>query len=217
MQPGAQPRSDLGRAQRLGQRVLGHHGAVGQVARHPGRRGAEQLCARAAPEAVGADERIPLHLFAPTGAHRDDAVGIDETLDRLVKMQLGLGAVRHRGQQQAMQIGAVDGGIGGAIPLDRRGPQWHGAQFFAADGIAHLQARGKRRHGLQRLLQSPGLQPPHHIGPDLHARTHFAERGGPFVQPHIQSRTRRTQGRRQAANATASDQHLFLHHRAVSR
>ena len=186
------------------------------MARHTRGCAAQQLVARKAPQAIGADEPIALDLFAPAGAHGDDLVGIDKTFNGLAKVQLGLCALAHRSKQHTMQVGAVHGGIRRAVAIDRRSPQRQDAQLFATEGTAHLQPRRKRRHRLQRLLQAPSLQAPHDVGPYLHARPHFAECGGPFVQAHIQPCARRAQGGGQPANATASDQDLFSDHRAAT-
>ncbi len=217
MQARPQPGGDLAGAQRLRQRVLRHQGAVGQVPGHARALLAQQLGAGAAPQAVRPHQGVALHFLAPAGAHRHHALGIGEAVDGVVQMKLRVGVFADGGQQQAMQVGAVDGGVSRAVALHRRAAQGHGRQLLARERAAHPQTPRKCRHILQRALQAPGLQAAHHIGPELHACAHLAESGGTFIQAHLPPGTRSPQGCGQPANAAPRDQHLFSHDRIVPR
>ena len=217
MQARPQPRSDVAGAQRLGQRVLRHQGAVSQVARHAGMLLAQQLCTDAAPQAIGPQQGIAFHVLATAGAHRHHALGVGEAVDCVVQMKLRVGVFANGGQQQAMQVGTVDGGVGRAVALYRGGAQGQRSQLMARECAANLQPLRKYRHILQRPLQTPSLQAAHHIGPQLHACTHLGECGGALIQPHLPPRARCTQGGCQTANAAPRDQQLFSHPPIVPR
>ena len=206
-----QPGRDMAGAQRWRQGGLRHQRAVGQVAAGAWRAVSEQARARGAPKAVCADEGVALHFLALAGAHQHGAIGFGVLVNGQVQVQLHGIACLHRLEQQPVQVGAVDGGVGGAITRYCLGAQRQHCQFAPRESTAHLQAVRESGHGLQGLLESPGLQAPHHVRAQLHAGAHFAEGGSAFVQPHLPASARRGQCRSQSANASARNQHLFFH------
>jgi len=109
--------------------------------------------------------------------------------------------------QEAVQIGAVNGGVRRTVLRDGALAQWQRAQDGAALGVQTLQALGEKRHLRQSLAQAPSLQAARGVGPELHARPHFAEHGGLFGHGDRRALARASQGRGQAADAGARDQH----------
>ena len=209
VQARAQPGGDLRAAQRRGQRRLAQHGAVGQVPGHTRRAVVQQLLAHAAPHAVGAQQRVAFDLLAGHGVQRDHLAVVGVAGQPVVKVEVHIRLAGRRHAQDTVQIGAVDGGVGGAIALQRARAQRQGAQVRAAGGVAHLQPIRESSHGAQFFLQTPGLQDARHVGAELHACPHFGELRRAFVQAHLPPRARRRQRRRQAANATTGNQKLL--------
>ena len=132
-------------------------------------------------------------------------------LDGTTRIQLHGGVVLQGLQQQAVQVGAVDGGIGGAVALHGGRAQRHRGQGVAAQRATHLQLIRKSRHRLQGPLQAPGLQAPHGVRPQLHTRAHLAELRRTLVQPHIPPCTCRTERSRQPPDAATGHQYLLVH------
>ena len=114
-------------------------------------------------------------------------------------------------QQQLMQIGAVYGCVAGTITAHGFRPQRQASQLQPADCAAGPQCRRCGHHLLQRALQPPGLQLSDHIGAQLNPCAHFGKLRRSLKQTHIPVSLRRCNGRRQTANATARNQHLFVH------
>ncbi|MPM21595.1 hypothetical protein SDC9_68039 [bioreactor metagenome] len=129
------------------------------------------------------------------------------------KIQVHARQILHRVQQQRMQIGAVNGCVGRAIARNGRGPERQRRQLSARHRAAHLQLVGKGGHRLQLVVQPPGLQAPHHVRPDLHARPHFGKLGRTLEQPYLPTRALCGQCRCQATDAASGNQNLFLHGR----
>ena len=87
--------------------------------------------------------------------------------------------------EQLVQIRPVDGDVGRPIPLHHAGTQRGLGQFPPTASAVRPQPLGHGTHGLQPLLQPPGLQTPHHIGAQLHPRAHFGKYRCAFKHPHI--------------------------------
>ena len=105
----------------------------------------------------------------------------------------------------------MNGHIGRAIALDHGLPQRHARQRLTGHRAAHLQGFGQGDHRLQLLLQSPGLQAPHHIRSQLYTRADFAELLRAFKQPHIAARSCGPNTRGQSTDSAAGNQHLLFH------
>ena len=120
MQPRPQPGGHQRRAQRSGQVGTAHHAAVGQMAAGAYRLRTQQLAAHAAPQTVGADQRAGVeHRFVfPGHAHAIGALGVAGHAG--VERQMHLGQLAHRLQQQRVQIGPVQRGVGLAVASPHR-------------------------------------------------------------------------------------------------
>ena len=172
---------------------------------------AKQTHARAAPQTIGANQGVSLHFLCLAGAHQHGAVRFGVVLNGQVQVELHGIPRLHCLEQQPVQVGAVNGGIGSAVTLYSIGTQGQHRQFVPRESTAHLQAIRKSSHILQRLLQTPSLETPHHVRAQLHTCTHFAESSSALVQPHLPASPRRSQRRCQSANAAACNQQLFFH------
>jgi len=210
-----QPDGDLLRAQRLGQRILAHHGAVRQVARRARGRFAQQLRTHGAAQPVSADEGVCLHgqrLRAGALQLRGDGVpGLHIARERVAQVQLHRGQALHGRQQQRQQVGAVDGGVGCAVALGDVRAQAQAGQRGAAGRAAHEQPVRKGGDLPQRVQQAPVLQPPHRVGTQLHAGAHLGEGRRALVQAHLPVGARTGQRGGEPADAAAGDHDLVLH------
>jgi hypothetical protein len=109
-----------------------------------------------------------------------------------------------------VQIGAVDGQVVGAVALHHGSAQRHAGQLGTAQGTAHTQSGRNGRDVHQGALQAPGLEPAHHIGPQLHAGTDFTEQRRALEQAHIPTGMGAGQCSRQAANTAPAIKTCFL-------
>ena len=88
---------------------------------------------------VGAEQCVAFNLAPAGGAHLDHVVRLGKTINRYTRMQSHRRLLRHRVQQQAVQVGAVNGAVGGAVACNRRRAQGQFSQHFAVNCAAHLQ------------------------------------------------------------------------------
>ncbi|MNV60726.1 hypothetical protein D3C71_1532010 [compost metagenome] len=171
----------------------------------------QHLLTQAAVHAIGAHQRIAFDQLLRLVSHRHHAVGFTIAFYGLGEIQMHIGIIAQCGQQQLVQIGAMDGHIGRAIALHGRAAQWHARQGLARQGAAHLQGLGHGRHRLQAFLQPPGLQPTHHIRAQLYSGTDFGEISGTFEQTHITAGACGANTRGQSADSATGNQHLLFH------
>ena len=126
-------------------------------------------------------------------------------------MQPDAGLALHRFEQQAVQVGAVDGGVGRAVARPADGPQTEDAQRGRVVRVAHLQRLGKGCAGAQRTGQAPGLKHPDGVGTKLQTGPHLTERGGLLQQVHPHASARQGQRTRQPPDAAPGDDDLLIH------
>ncbi len=133
----------------------------------------------------------------------------------MVQAQVDIGLLPGGVQQQTLQVGAVDSGVGCAVALRDVGTQAHVGQLGAAARAAHRDALGEGSHSLQGVPQAPGLQAAHDVGAELHAGADLGEGRCALVQAHVPAGAGAAQGGGQATDAAAGDQDLFLQHGAI--
>ena len=211
MQSRPHPHGDLVAAQVRWQIGLRHQRPICQMSGKARRGIAQQLLAHLAPHAIGTDQGTGLHAGAFGSADFQNISSVPPALHCLAQPNVHPSALS-RPVQQALQIGAVDGGVRRAIQSLSTFAQGQGAQHLPGLGIARLQLLRKSGHLRQRVAQPPGLQDARQVRPNLDARAHLAELRCALKQLHRHAvlRTRDSSG--QAANAAACNQHLLACH-----
>ena len=174
-----------------------------------------------APQTVGADHHMGAALVAVGRGYLHGVGVLADELQGVVQQQLRAALGLHGAQQQAVQIGAGNGGVTRAVALHRTRAQRQLPQHRARLRAAHLQQRRKAGHRVQAAAQAPAFQQAHHVGAELDACAHFREHGILLDQLHRQATRATGQRGGQATNATADNEYLFLHvghcHRGVPR
>ena len=208
----AQPHGHFVAAPAGGHIGHGQQRTVRQMARHPGPAGiAQQRATQLAPHPVGQHQGVPLDLLVQRGADGGHALGAQHLHHFLARIDEHIRALTGGIPQQAVQIGAVDGDIGRTVAVHHALPQRRARQHLAAAAAAGHQLLGHGRHGVQGLLQPPGLQAAHHVGPQLHAGPHLGEFLRPLKQACVPTRVRCAQSGSHPCDAATSNQYLFSH------
>ena len=217
MQARAEPGGDRVVALRGGQVVSVHHAPVGQVATGAHRLRAQHLRPHTAPQAVAANEGLPLQRRVAFGRHLHGIGRLLISGHARVEVQAHTGFLLDGAQQQAVQVGAVQGGVGLGVAGQGHGTQAQLPQPLAAVCIAHPQQLGKGGAGLQLVRQAPGMQHAHRIGPQLQARAHFAKGAGLLQHVHRNPGPGQRQRAGQTPNAATGDHHMFIHGKRLCR
>jgi hypothetical protein len=138
--------------------------------------------------------------------HQYGVAGVLVLGDGVAQVELHGRVVLHGLQQQAVQIGAVDGGVGRAVAAHRGLAQRQRGEHTAVHGAAHLQVLRKGGHSVQRRLQAPGLQATHGVGAQLHASAHLGKLHCALEEPHLPPGARGGQCGCQPTDAASGDQ-----------
>ena len=140
-----------------------------------------------------------------------DALGVlRKARHRTAQIQLRRTLLLKGRQQQAVQVGAVNRGIGRAVALLHRGPELQYTEFGARDRAAHLQSFRKRSDLGHGVLQAPAMEQLDHIGPHLDAGPDLGEFGRALKQRQLSTCARAGQRRRQATDPPTHNQN-FAH------
>ena len=210
VQTRAHPNGDAIAAQVHRPLVLRHQSPVGQVATEPGGSIGQEALAQRAPHAVGGHQGLGRDALAVGQDHVEPIGAVLPMRDRLAQTQLS--ARDQRGLvQEAVQIGAVEGGVRRAVQRLCALTQTQRPQDPTGLGVQRLQVGRKSRHLRQRFVQAPSLQTTRDVGADLYARPHFAERGGLFDHGDRQALARTGQCRGHATDASACNEQLVRH------
>ena len=175
---------------------------------HARRAVVQQLLAHVAPHAIGAQQRIAFDLLARHGGQRHRPAVVVQAGHPVVQVQVHAVLLQGGAAQQAVQIGAVDGGVRRAIALHGACAQRQRAQVGATGGVAHLQPVGEGGDGVQLVLQAPGAQDARHIRAKLHAGAHLGEFRRALEQANFPAGARHGQRGRQPADAATGNQQL---------
>ena len=204
VQPGAHPHRDLGLGSGFLQR---DQTAVGQVPRKARRLLQAQSLSTATPQAIRPHQQGGRQTQPLLGANRDRCpmrLHLDQPLLQPQRHPLRL----HGLQQQLVQIGPVDAGVGRAIDALRALAQRQTAQRPARAGVTRLQRVRETGHTAQAGLQPPIAQDAGDVRPDLDACTHFGKCRRLFQHRHRGALARERQRSGQTADAATGHKNL---------
>ncbi len=159
------------------------HRAVGRVARHPRIAIAGDLTAHVRPQPVGADQRRAAHRLAVGELRRDAGfvlvvarhIGAGPELDQCVAAT-GL-------QQHAMQIAAMDHGVGIAEARAERLAEIDMGDLAVGHGVHQAQRVDIDRHAARRFADAQAVEAVEGVGPELDAGADLAQLRWPSPAP----------------------------------
>ena len=137
--------------------------------------------------AIGADERVAVHLFTVFQSNVTPAASCSKSMQRAPTRTASGARSASASTRTAWKIAAMHQPIGRAVAYDRVGAEILNAPSLAGVEQAHLLGGRDRGNRLHRRLQAKCAQHARAIGRYLHAGAELSQFGGLLVQRNVEA------------------------------